>query len=204
MPSEVPLTQLSPALLLRQARRGEGVAVGQLLECYRGYLKLLARVQLSRGKRRADPSDLVQEAFLRAHKAFQQFRGTTEVELAAWLRQILARCLADMHRARQAPGGITARAIDADLDRSSHDLAARLAAPRETPSRSAERRETAVLLAQALEQLPADYREAIVLRHLEELSTEEVARRMGRTVDSVRKLWARGMIELRRILAGLA
>jgi RNA polymerase sigma-70 factor, ECF subfamily len=198
------VADLAPARLLSQARRGSGAAVGNLLDLYRGYLKLLARVQLRHQHRGGDPSDVVQEVFLRAHKAFSQFRGTTEAELTAWLRQILARCLADWHRAGERKGRHrAASAIGAELDRSTHDWAARLVSPRESPSRSAERREAAVLLAQALERLPADYREAIVLRQLEELSSEEVARRMGRSVDSVRKLWARGMVELRQILKEL-
>src|SRR3954467_7106953 len=44
------------------------------------------------------PPDLVQEALLKAHQHFDQFQGRTEAELAGWLRQILARCLADLVR----------------------------------------------------------------------------------------------------------
>jgi hypothetical protein len=49
-----------------------------------------------------------------------------------------------------------------------------------------------VILAEALDRLPPDYREVIVLRQWEELPFNEVARRMGRSVDSVQKLWIRG------------
>jgi RNA polymerase sigma-70 factor (ECF subfamily) len=48
--------------------------------------------------------------------------------------------------------------------------------------------------------LPADYREVIILRHLEELTFPEVAARMGRSLDSVEKLWARALPRLRRAL----
>ena len=91
----------SPTHLLSHARRGNGAALGKLLELYRGYLKLLIRVQVGKGSQNGDPSDVVQDVFLKAHKAFDQFRGTTEAELAAWLRQILARCLADSFRRKQ-------------------------------------------------------------------------------------------------------
>jgi RNA polymerase sigma-70 factor (ECF subfamily) len=61
-------------------------------------------------------------------------------------------------------------------------------------------REQGVLLAEALARLPADYREVVVLRHLEELEFPEVARRMGRSVGSVKKLWVRALGSLRRLL----
>ena len=61
-------------------------------------------------------------------------------------------------------------------------------------------REQAVLLADALEDLPADYREVIVLRHLQELSFSEVARRMGRSEDSVKKTWARALAARRPLV----
>jgi RNA polymerase sigma-70 factor (ECF subfamily) len=61
-------------------------------------------------------------------------------------------------------------------------------------------REQGVLLADAIAQLPPDYREVVVLRHLEELPFAEVAARMERTVDSVQKLWVRALVNLRRIM----
>ena len=64
------------------------------------------------------------------------------------------------------------------------------------------RREQGVLLADALDQLPEDYREAACLRHLEGLPFPEVARRMGRSQDSVEKLWMRGLARLRQIMGG--
>jgi RNA polymerase sigma factor, sigma-70 family len=57
-----------------------------------------------------------------------------------------------------------------------------------------------VLVADALSQLPKDYREVLILRHLEGLSFPEVAKRMGRTLSSVDKLWVRALARLRRVL----
>src|SRR5262249_22895207 len=88
-----------PVELPQAARTGDRQALGRLLELYRNYLRLLARLQVGRRLRgKADPSDLVQEAFLAAHRTFAQFAGTTEGELVDWLRQILASKLVDLAR----------------------------------------------------------------------------------------------------------
>src|SRR5438270_4361661 len=90
---------LDPEHLLRGARAGDAATLGRLLELYRRYLGLLARVQIGqRLQGKIDASDLVQETFLEAHRNFPRFRGTTEAELVSWLRQILAAKLADLLR----------------------------------------------------------------------------------------------------------
>src|SRR5262249_10200226 len=91
-----------------------------------------------------------------------------------------------------------------ELDQSSRVLEKALMAPQSTPSQRAVRREQAVLLADALERLPADYREVIVLRHLQELSFAEVAARMDRSEDAVKKLWTRALTKLRGSLGGVS
>src|SRR5918993_367003 len=77
------------------------------------------------------------------------------------------------------------RELAGELDRSSHALDRGLADPGPTPSKLAAGRERAVLLADTLGRLPADYREVIVLRNLEVLPFAEVARRMDRSEDAV-------------------
>jgi DNA-directed RNA polymerase specialized sigma24 family protein len=88
-----------PEELLRQARTGSAEALGQLLELYRNYPDLLARVQIGRRlQQKVDASDLVQETFLKAHRDFAKFRGQSEAEWVGWLRQILALNLAHLVR----------------------------------------------------------------------------------------------------------
>jgi len=193
-----------PGRLLVLARVGDQQALGRLLELYRNYLTLLARLQIGRRLQgKLDAADLVQETFLKAHRYFVRFRGSTEAEWVSWLRQILAGNLA--HELRRYYGTQRRdvrleRTLEEDLDQSSRFLGQGLIAPLSSPSQRVVRREQAVLLADALEQLPADYREVIILSHLEELSFPEVARRMGRTIDSVKNVWARALAKLRRSL----
>jgi RNA polymerase sigma-70 factor, ECF subfamily len=199
-------TDPDPARLLRMAQCGDAGALGALLELYRNYLALLARLQLGRRlQSKVDAGDLVQETFLEAYRDFAQFRGASEGEFVSWLRQVLARNLANLLRryfgTRRRDVRLEQELAGA-MDASSRVLEGGLVAPASTPSHQAARREQAVLLADALGRLPADYREVIILRHLEGLSFPEVANRLGRSVNSVEKLWARGLAQLRRALGG--
>jgi RNA polymerase sigma-70 factor (ECF subfamily) len=190
--------------LLLLVRAGDHGALGRLLERYRAYLTLLARLQIGRRLQgKSDPADMVQETFLEAARHFSAFRGESEPELTAWLRGILAGCLGHLIRryyGTQARDVRLERALEDDLGRSSQAVECGLVAQGSTPSQRASRREQAVLLADALDRLPPDYREVIILRHLEGLTFPEVAARMNRSVDSVEKLWVRALPRLRRAL----
>jgi RNA polymerase sigma-70 factor (ECF subfamily) len=198
----------NPEQLLQVARGGDAETLGKLLELYRRYLAVLARVQIGqRLQGKVDASDVVQETFLDAHRNFGRFRGSTEAQFVRWLRQILAAKLTDQVRRYLGAQGRDVRLermIGDALDRSSVMLDRALAAPQSSPSQQAVRREQAVLLADALGQLTDDYREVIVLRHLEGLTFPEVARRMGRSQDSVEKLWMRALARLRGLLGASA
>src|SRR5581483_7821212 len=112
--------------LLALAKAGRADALGRLLESYRNYLELLARLQIGRRlQSKVDAADLVQETFLDAHASFAEFRGATERELAAWLRQVLAFNLASLvrryHGTRRRDVGLERELVGA-LDESSHAL----------------------------------------------------------------------------------
>jgi RNA polymerase sigma-70 factor (ECF subfamily) len=192
--------------LLDQARRGDVPALGRLLESYRAYLGVLARVQIGRRLQgKADPSDIVQEAFLGASRDFPQFRGKTEAEFRAWLRQILASLLANLvrhYQGTQRRDVRLERQLAVELDQSSVALDHGLVAPHSSPSQQAARREQAVVLANALARLPPEWRDLLILRHLEGLTFPEVAQRLGRTVDVLKKQWPRALAGLRRLLEG--
>jgi RNA polymerase sigma-70 factor (ECF subfamily) len=194
--------------LLDALRRGDAAAQAEVLTRYQPWLRILARLQLGRRfQGKFDASDVVQLTLLEAYRAFPQFRGSTEAELTAWLRQVLARVLT--HEVRRY-GGTEQRDVDREvsleqaLAESSRRLGAMLAASGSSPSQQAVRHEQEVLLAEVLGRLPDDYREVILLRNLEGLPHDEVARRMGRNPGAVRMLWVRALARLREELGRLA
>jgi RNA polymerase sigma-70 factor (ECF subfamily) len=176
---------------------------GRLLEPFRAYLRLLARLHLApqlRGK--LDPSDVVQQTLLQAYQARDQFRGRSEAERAAWLRQILVRNLAqtvrDFGRAKRDLAH--EQSLQAAVDASSARLEAWLAADQSSPSQQAEQGEQALRLAEALEQLPQAQREALVLQHWQGLSLAEIGGHLGRSPEAVAGLIKRGLKQLRHLL----
>src|SRR5262249_28935321 len=149
---------------------------------------------------KADPSDVVQDTLLKAHQHFGQFQGRGEAELAAWLRQILARTVTDLGRrfASAAARDVRReRSLQAPLDPSSLALRHLVAGTPSSPSSAAQRRELSLVLADALAELPDDYREAIIRRSIEERDWDDVAARMNRSLGAVRMLWTRALKELR-------
>jgi RNA polymerase sigma-70 factor, ECF subfamily len=196
-----------PRELLYVARKGDPEALGRLLSMYCDYLRLLARVEIRRRlQSKLDASDLVQETLLEAQKSFGEFRGASEAEFVSWLRQVMALVVCGQIRryfgTRKRDVHLE-RELRDSLDRSSLALARGLIDPRSSPSQQAARREQAVLLAETLAKLPEGYREVLILRHLEGQSFPEISRRMGRSLDSVEKLWVRGLAKLRKVLGEL-
>ena len=127
--------------LLQRARLGNTEALGHVLQLYRNYLTILATTQLDRRlRRRVNPSDLVQDAMLAAHTDFAKFRGCSERELLAWLRQILINCLhhvIDTHlraKMRDMRREISVEQVSATLDRSACNFTQMLADRGPSPS----------------------------------------------------------------------
>ena len=173
------------------------------LEEFRGYLSLLARAQLGvRLRRKVDPSDIVQDALLEAHKDRESFRGTGAKQRAAWLRGILAHRLANVVRDLRCEKRDVdrERPLDVALRESDMRLEKWLAARDTTPSACAARKEAKVALAEALTSLPEDQQDALVLRHLEELTLEEIADRLGTSRRTVARLLVIGTAALRQKL----
>jgi RNA polymerase sigma-70 factor (ECF subfamily) len=180
---------------------------GPSAEQFRGYLAALARIQIAARPWLAakfDASDLAQETLLKAHAARDQFRGHTPAEMACWLRQILARTFANEMRSlgQQKRDAGAERPLEADLDASGRRLDAWLAADQTSPSEAAGRHERATSLAAAVDKLPTDQREVVLLKHCHGLSLNDIADRTDRTPAAVAGLLRRGLARLRELMDG--
>lgn len=175
------------------------------LEGFREYLRLLARLNLDvRLQAKLDPSDIVQQTMLQAYQERGQFRGTTEAEMAAWLRTILVNELAGAVRKflqGQKHQVALERSLAEAVDDSSSRLQAWLAADQSSPSQQAMWHEQLLRLTEALAGLPEDQRRALELKYLQKQSVAAIAAQLGRSRAAVTGLLRRGLQKLREVLA---
>ena len=174
--------------LLRRAREGNPLALGQLLNDHRQVLWVRARRRLpNRLNARVGPSDVVQDTILAAHQNFRQFRGQSSREFAAWLQEILhstvRACLRRHSRKKRSPSReVPLHQFSPDQERFSSDAL------------SAEeiliRKERADLIAGCIHTLPEESREVIHLHITEKRRFRDVGDVLGISEEAARK---RGM-----------
>jgi RNA polymerase sigma-70 factor (ECF subfamily) len=192
------------AARLSAARGGSSEALGQVLEACRGYLLLIANRELDTALQpKGGPSDLVQETFLEAQRDFARFHGTTADELKAWLRQMLLNNLANFtRRYRQTAKRELGREVGLPKSQDSGAQEIRLIAEALSPSGEAMANEQVEALGRALQRLPPDYRQVLLLRFQEQQTFEEIGRAMQRTPNAARMLWLRAVERLQHELEG--
>jgi len=184
------------------AKAGDNEQLGRLLENFRGYLFMLAHRYLSdKLKRRIDPADLVQVTFLEAKRDWEQFRGNSAAECAAWLRNILKNNVATAvtrhitTQKRSLNREVSFAAVSPDG--SAGQWIGEVPGSTTSPSRRAIRAESAKQLFDALHAIPETQAEAVRLRYLEGLSLAEIVDRMGKSETAVAGLLKRGLQKLR-------
>ena len=197
---------LTTEKMIARVREGSGVSLGGLLELYRNYLTILAKTQVdNRLRRRMSTSDLVQETMLAAHRDFGQFRGGSEGELVAWLRQILSNCLShaiEKHvyaKKRDVRREVALENVAKNLDESLVRLSRLAVDPAPTPSQVMAKNELATELSNQLAKLKDSYRDVIIYRNLQSLSFDEIAERMEIKSGAARMLWLRAIAKFKEV-----
>jgi RNA polymerase sigma-70 factor (ECF subfamily) len=180
---------------LARAREGDDSALGQLLESFRPYVRVIVRA-LRDGQvaARLDDSDLIQEAMLEANRAFANFRGQTVAELAVWLRRVAVRSAGRSLRVQLATGK-----RDPGREQPVESIAELLADPGSSPSDVLIRQERAERITTILAQLPEDMQSILLYRHVDCLPHAAIAERLGRGEGAVRVLYVRALERFREL-----
>lgn len=181
--------------LLREARAGSRQAVGQLLDAFRRYLHGLGEAEIVPDLRpKGSGSDLVQETFVAAIRAFPQFRGDSREALWVWLRTILMRKGLSFRRHYH---GRSKRQLTRELslndDSTGGQVREGLAARTPSPSVEVIRSEQVAHLQAAVQALPAVYRRVVILRSRDRLSFGAIGRELDCSAEAARKLWTRAL-----------
>jgi len=209
MPAAV-ISQVIPdasvATRIESIRQGDPQSLGELLQLYRSYLSVLATTQMDdRLRRRFSCSDLVQETMLAAHRDFDQFRGHSEGELLAWLRQVLSNCFShaiEKHvyaQKRDIRREVAVEAAAKKMDESMARLSNIVVDRAKSPSEVLQQRELADALSKQLAKLKDSYRDVIVLRNLQGLSFDEIGARMNIKPGTARMTWVRAIAKFKEI-----
>jgi RNA polymerase sigma-70 factor (ECF subfamily) len=191
--------------LIDRAARGDDAARNQLLAQHRDRLKRMVAVHLDRRlAARVDPSDIVQEALLDAHRELSDYLRSRPLPVYLWLRQLAWHRLLKWHRAHiKVQKRSVGREEPWELalpEESAVQLAQCLMAAGTSPSRRLIRDELRRRVRDALEAAPPRDREILVMRHLEEMSAAEIAATLGITERAAKARHTRALERLRSLL----
>jgi RNA polymerase sigma-70 factor (ECF subfamily) len=197
------------AELQRRVEQGDGQALLGLFACHRERLKNIVRLRMDdRLRRRVDPSDVLQEAFLDIARRAADYVAAPTLPPFLWFRWIASEKLLALHRRH-----LGARLRDVGLEVSIHQrglphassasLAAMLLGRLTSPTLAARRVEMQKKIQDALDGMDSIDREIITLRHFEELSNVEAAKVLGLSKTAASNRYIRALKRLKDALGGL-
>lgn len=179
--------------LIQRAIDGDETAYRQLLENYRGAIfNLLFKMV----RNKEETEDLVQEAFIKAFKALPSFNE--EYAFSTWLYKIaINNCIDHMRKKRLKTYSINkpVRSKDGELDREFPDTSM-------SPDKELLHDERTRLIETAIDELPENYKTAILLRHRDEKSYEEIAQLLDIPLGTVKARIFRAREMLKKRLKG--
>jgi RNA polymerase sigma-70 factor (ECF subfamily) len=195
--------------LLRSAAEGSQRALGELLDRHRERLRRMICFRMHRRvRKRVDPSDVIQEAFIDAASRLQKYVANPSVSFYVWLRYLTSQRLQMVHRHHLGVQSRDARR-EVSLEggefsaATSAVLAAHLLKGLTSPSTAAVRREIKQQLLTALDAMEPMDREVLALRHFEQLSNNETAQALGITPTAANNRYVRALERFRPLVLAM-
>lgn len=184
-------TEIDPWLLAADAARGDRQAEEDLWRTFRPRLKRMVTAELDpRISSRVDPSDVVQETILEAHRRLPECSARPPLPFYPWLRGIASDRIGKMHRTHL---GAKSRDVSREVsspcglpDDSVDFLAQRLLNQEGCPVQWLLKEELRRRVRETLDQLSVEDRRVLILRLVEEMNTAETALVLGLSEPAVR------------------
>ena len=173
--------------LVARAKGGDEAAFEQLVTAHE---KKIYALCLRMCENEEDAQEAAQDAFLAAWTGLSTFRE--DAAFSTWLYRLAVNACTDILRRRKRRGqGVS-------LDDEEIFLEIEDTAP--TPERALEQKETVALVGEALDALPSDYRQVLVLRELHQLSYQEISEITSLELGTVKSRISRGRTLMRNYL----
>ena len=180
-----PLVQLTDAELARMSSEGDTTAYAELVMRYQVLVRNVAKSMVSDYQ---DAEDLAQETFIKAFNSLHSLHDTQK--FSAWLFTILRHTVLDFLRSRR--GNVSLETLLEEGFEPKGEEAVEVGAA------ALESHEEDIRTLEALASLREDYREVIVLKHVEKLSYKEIAQRLNMSVSAVGEKLSRVRALLKR------
>lgn len=189
--------KLSDAEIVERFKQGETEIFDLLVERYAGKAYQIAYGILGS---KEDAEEVAQDGLVRIFKALHKFRGDSE--FSTWMYRIIVNLARNKYRWNKSRGAQKNISIQATAtgDDSSPSLEMKLPDEDMQPDARAELDELEKTVYYEMEQLPDLYKEALILRNVEQLSYEEIARILDCKLGTIKSRIARAREELRKRL----
>ena len=179
--------------LIEKAKVGCDESLAQVLGHFESYLLMVAKSRIgSLVQAKFGASDIVQMSMMEVSESIEQFHGSSEVEIRAWLRRIVLNNLLDeskqFTKTQKRAVGRERSLTFAGIQQSKQG----------TPSEMIRRRETDSELKRLVDDLPDNQKRVIEGRHRFGLTHAQIGEQMGISEANARQLWSRAAKQLRR------
>jgi RNA polymerase sigma-70 factor (ECF subfamily) len=170
--------------LVKKAQEGDRAAFDEIVERYRSRLEVQVRSRLGERLRALiEVDDILQDVFTSAYSSLSRFQWRDEESFYRWLGGIAEHLIWNLSQKKNlGPMPLTREIAGSGI----------------SPSRGLRRQQRFDRLEKALDDLTPEQRRAVILARIEGLKVKEIAARMGRSTEAVKKLLARAVLRLRR------
>ena len=176
------------ALLAQRAAKGDPAAFEEIVDKYQ---RMIYNLCLSKLKSREDALDVSQDTFLCAYRAIAYFRG--ESKLSSWLYRICLNCIFG-HQRKKEP------TLSPQIDEDGREFEIPDSDEGSEPQKNLEKKERIRAVRRAIESLPDESRQIVILREYENLSYQEIADMMGLEVGTVKSRLKRAREKIKNFL----
>ena len=188
MDKEVPLNDTE---LFIKAKQGDNQAFSELFrKYYPKDLNIIYRFLPNRD----EAEDIAQEVFLRAYRAAKAF--VPKSKFSTWLYRITVNCCLSHYKRLRREHARLVSETDFQTDDNEPSIIDNAPSPRTSPAELLLEKETQEEIQSALDRLPRDQKMALILLEYGGLSYKEIADKLDKSADAVRKLVSRAMAEL--------